>query len=83
MYFRMTVCYLRLYIVHYCQVVVVHALIPVLRNQTQAEVYELKASLIYKVNSSTARAETQRNPVLKNKTKPKKNIVHYLTLVTT
>jgi hypothetical protein len=31
---------------------------------------EFKASLVYKVNSRTARA-TQRSPVLKNKTKQK------------
>jgi hypothetical protein len=35
------------------------------------QISEFKASLVYRVSSRTARA-TQRNPVLKNKTKQKK-----------
>ena len=36
--------------------------------QRQVDLCKFKASLIYRVNSRTARA-TQRNPVLKNKQK--------------
>jgi hypothetical protein len=49
-------------------------LIPALRRQMQADLCEFKASLVYRVNSRTARA-TQRNLVSKkqNKTKQNKN----------
>ena len=40
-------------------------LIPALRRQIQADLYEFKASLLYKASSRTARAVTQRNPVSK------------------
>ena len=39
-------------------------LIPELRRQMQADLCEFKANLVYRV---TARADTQRNPVLKKK----------------
>jgi hypothetical protein len=45
-------------------------LIPALRKQRQA-ISEFEASLVYKVSSRTVRA-TQRNSVLKNKTKQNK-----------
>jgi hypothetical protein len=48
-------------------------MIPALRREKQAEVCEFKASLVYKVNSSTARVVIQRNPVLKIKTKQHNN----------
>jgi hypothetical protein len=41
---------------------------------------EFKASLVYRVSSRTARA-TQRNPVLKNKTKQNKTKEKKLVLV--
>ena len=40
-------------------------LTPTLRTQRQANLYEFKASLVYKVSSRTARAVTQNNPVSK------------------
>ena len=40
-------------------------LIPALGRQRLADLCEFKASLIYKMNSRTARTVTQRNPVLK------------------
>jgi hypothetical protein len=43
-------------------------LVPALRRQRQADGYMFKVSLVYRVSSRTARA-TQKNPVLKNKTK--------------
>jgi hypothetical protein len=39
---------------------------PALRRKWQADLYEFKASLVYRTSSRTARA-TQRNPVLKNR----------------
>jgi hypothetical protein len=45
-------------------------LILVLRRQV--DFCEFEASLVYKVNSRTARTVTHRNPVLKNRTKQKK-----------
>jgi hypothetical protein len=39
--------------------------------QRQVDLYEFKASLVYRVSSRTARA-TQRNPVLKNKSNKNK-----------
>jgi hypothetical protein len=42
-------------------------LIEALRRQSQGDVCEFQASLVYRVNSRTARA-TQRNLVTKNKT---------------
>jgi hypothetical protein len=47
-------------------------LIPALRRQTQADLCEFKAILVYRVNFRTARA-TQRNPVSKKKKKSKEN----------
>jgi hypothetical protein len=44
-------------------------LISTLRRQSQVDLCEFKASLVYKASSKTVRAVTQRNPVLKNKTK--------------
>jgi hypothetical protein len=41
-------------------------LIPALRGQRQADLCELVASLVYKENSRTVRAVSQRNPVWKN-----------------
>ena len=41
-------------------------LIPALERQKQADLCEFKSSLIYKVSSRTARAVSQRSPVLKN-----------------
>ena len=46
-------------------------LIPALERQKQVDIYEFKASLVYRASSRTARAVTQRNPVSKNKTKQK------------
>ena len=43
-------------------------LIPALGRQTQADLCEFKASLVYKASSRTARA-TQKNPVLEDKQK--------------
>ena len=40
-------------------------LIPALRRQKQMDLCEFKASLVYKETPRTARAVTQRNPVLK------------------
>ena len=47
-------------------------LIPAVRRQRQVDVCEFEASLVYRVSSRTARA-TERNPVLKKKTKPNQN----------
>ena len=44
-------------------------LIPALRRQRQADLWEFKASLVYRVSSRTARAVTQRNPVSKQTNK--------------
>jgi hypothetical protein len=46
-------------------------LISALGRQRQVDLCEFKASLVYRMNSRTARA-TQRNPVSKNKTKQNK-----------
>jgi hypothetical protein len=43
-------------------------LIPALGRQRQVDHCEFKASLVYRMSSKIARV-TQRNPVLKNKTK--------------
>jgi len=43
---------------------VVHALIPALGRQRQADLCEFEASLVYKVSAKTVRA-TQKNPVSK------------------
>ena len=48
-------------------------LIPALGSQKQTDWYEFETSLVYKVSSRTATAVSQRNPVLKNKTKQNKN----------
>jgi hypothetical protein len=40
-------------------------LIPALRRQREVDLCEFEASLVYRVNLSTAKS-TQRNPVLKN-----------------
>ena len=45
-------------------------IIPALGRQRQADLYDFKASLVYRASSRTAR-DTQRNPV-SNKTKQKK-----------
>ena len=46
--------------------------VPALKRQKQKDLYEFKASLVYRVGSRTARA-IQRSPVLKNqKTKQNK-----------
>jgi hypothetical protein len=47
-------------------------LIPALGRQKGRWISEFEASLVYKVSSRTARG-TQRNPVLKNKTKKQAN----------
>ena len=49
-----------------CQAVVAHPLIPALRRQRQADLCDFEASLVYRAGSRTARAVTQRNPVLVN-----------------
>jgi hypothetical protein len=46
------------------------SLIPALRRQRQADLYEFKASLVYRVSSRTART-SQRNPVSEKKKKKK------------
>ena len=46
-------------------------LIPALRSQRQVDLSEFKASLVYRVNSRTAKA-TQRNPISKTKQKETK-----------
>jgi hypothetical protein len=43
-------------------------LIPALEKQRQEDLYEIEASMVYKVSSRTAKA-TQRNPILKTTTK--------------
>jgi hypothetical protein len=52
-------------------VVAAHAFDPSTREAEAGGFLEFEASLVYRVSSRTARA-TQRNPVLKNKTKNKK-----------
>ena len=47
-------------------------LIPALEKQRQVDLCEFKTSLVYGVSSRTAKG-TQRNPVLKNKSKTKQN----------
>ena len=44
-------------------------LIPALGRQRQVDLCEFKSNLVYRVSSRTARAVTQRNPVLKTATK--------------
>jgi hypothetical protein len=44
-------------------------LIPALKRQRQSDLFELEASLVYKVSSRTDRAVRQRNPVSKNHNK--------------
>jgi hypothetical protein len=53
--------------------VVAPFIILALKKQKQADIYEFKGSLVYRVSSSTAWV-TQRNPVWKNTTKPSKQI---------
>jgi hypothetical protein len=48
-------------------VVAANPLISALRRQRQADLYEFKVSLVYKVSSRTAKA-TQRNPVSNRQT---------------
>jgi hypothetical protein len=50
--------------------VVAHVFNPSTREAEAGRISEFEASLVYKVSSRTARA-IQRNPVSKNKTKPK------------
>lgn len=45
--------------------------IPAPRRQRQMDLYEFEASVVYRVNSRTAKA-TQRNPVLTNTEKKSK-----------
>ena len=45
------------------------SLIPALGRQRQTDLCEFKTSLVYRASMRTARAFTQRNPVLKNKIK--------------
>ena len=42
-------------------------LILALGRQRQADLYEFKASLVYRASSNTGSKATQRNPVLKSK----------------
>ena len=44
-----------------------------LGRQKQEDLSEFKASLVYRVNSRTARTVTQRNPVTKNPNKINKS----------
>jgi hypothetical protein len=54
-------------------IVVAHAFNPsTVRRQSQADLCEFEASLVYRASSSTARA-AQRSPVSKNKNKNKTN----------
>jgi hypothetical protein len=48
--------------------------LPRLRRQKQADLYEFKARLVYRVSSRTARA-TQRNPVLNSPLPQKRKCV--------
>ena len=41
--------------------------------ETEVDLYEYQASLVYKVSSRTGSKAAQRNPVSKNKQKEKKN----------
>lgn len=52
---------------HHGWTVVAHTFNPALRRQRQADLCELKVSLVYRANSRTTRAITQRNTVLKTK----------------
>jgi hypothetical protein len=54
------------------QAVVAHAFNPQHSGGRGRQISEFEASLVYRVSSRTARA-TQRNPVLKNQKKKKKN----------
>lgn len=45
--------------------VVAYTFTPTLGQQRQVDLYELEASLVYRVSSATAK-ETKRNPALKN-----------------
>jgi hypothetical protein len=53
---------------------VVHAFNPSTQKAEAGGFLEFEASLVYKVNSRTARA-TQRNPVLKNQKKKKEVLI--------
>ena len=53
-------------------------LIPVLGRKRQADLCEYKASLVCRAGSRTARAVTQRNPVLKSQNKTKQNERKYI-----
>ena len=55
-------------------------LMPTLRRQSQADLHEFKAGLVYRVSFRIARA-TQRNPVLKNKNNNKKVIYVYMYII--
>ena len=46
-----------------------HAFNPSTRKQRQVDLYDFKASLVYRGNSRTGSKATQRNPVSKNKIK--------------
>ena len=46
-------------------------LIPALGRQRQVDLCEFEARLVYRVNSKIGSKATQRNPLSKNKTKPK------------
>ena len=53
-------------------------LITTFRRKRQADLREFEASLVYKVNSRTSRAATQRSPVLgkkQNKTKTQVSVL--------
>ena len=45
------------------------SLIPILRRQRQADLYEFEASLVYRVSSRTGSKVTQKSSVLKNQNK--------------
>ena len=49
-------------------------LIPTLRRQRQADLCKFKTSLVYRASSRTARAVTQRNPVLKKEKERKRKM---------
>jgi hypothetical protein len=48
-------------------------LIPELRRKKQKDIYEFKASLVYRASSTTARVELQRNTVSEKQNKINKN----------
>jgi hypothetical protein len=49
----------------------VQSLIPALGRQREVDLYEFKASLVYRANSRTVRDVTQRNLVLKQNKRKK------------